>query len=169
MLWLTGTLQVSHYPIQDREIVKKLQRELWNKYSSIWSTTALTWQLLLSKLLFILLAMNIKEASWKLQAAERDFEQLERSPWQTQSQGSQRAMVTQKIWLVLELHSQINPSNPIALVLQHPHYYGCRKGTRVPPCPFGELNQLPEHICLSKKLKTVSFAITAPFTPHSEH
>lgn len=60
-----------------------------------------------------------------------------------------------KIWLVHELHRQLNPSNPIALVLQHLHYYHCRKGTRVPPCPFGELNQLPEHICLSKQLKTV--------------
>lgn len=96
MLWLTGTHQLSCYPIQDREIVKKLQRELWNKYFPIWSTTALTWQLLLSRLLFILLAMNIKEASWKLKAAERDFAQLERSPWQTQAQGNQRAMTAQK-------------------------------------------------------------------------
>lgn len=153
MLWLTGTHQLSCYPTQDREIVKKLQRELGNKYSSIWSTTALTWQLLLSKLLFILLAMNIKEveASWKLKAAERDFAQLERSPWQTQSQGNQRAMVAQKsVW---NMSCTDSPSNPIALVLQHPHFYYCRKGIRVPLCPFGELNQLPEHICLSKKLK----------------
>lgn len=95
-LWLAGTLQLSCCPIQDHEIVKKLQREWWNKYVSIWSTTALTWQLLLSRFLFVLLATNIKEASWKLKATERDFAQLGRSPWQTQSQGNRTAVVTQK-------------------------------------------------------------------------
>lgn len=74
---------------------KKLQREWWNKYLSIWSTTALTGQLLLSRLPFVLLATNLKGASWKLKAAERHFAQLGRSPWQTQAQRNQIAWPAQ--------------------------------------------------------------------------
>lgn len=167
-LWLTATLQLSYCPIQNREMVKKLQKEWWNKHPSIWSTTALTWQLLLSRLFFILLATNIKEASWKLKAAER-LCTAGKEPMANRIPRKLDSNANAKTQLVQELCGHLSPSNPIAMVLQHPYQYQYRTGTRGPPCPFSEQNQLPEHICLSKKLKSVSFAITAPFTPHSEH